>query len=99
MRHDGRGAQGLQALNSVDRWAAVGGGERRSVGLVEFRHHRFFTIRAGGRSLPPLSLGAASCSCGAGLLAAGDVTESHHHHKLTQRVSRYPSENLKERQK
>ena len=27
MRHDGRGAQGLQALNSVGvRWVAVGGG-------------------------------------------------------------------------
>ena len=36
MRHDGRGAQGRQALNSVgDRWAVVGG-ERRSVGLVGF---------------------------------------------------------------
>ena len=56
MRHDGSGAQGRQVLNSVgDRWAAVGGGERRSVELVDLRHHGFFQIHARFRTLPLLS--------------------------------------------
>jgi hypothetical protein len=65
VRHDGRGAQDRQVLSSVgDRWAAVGGGERRSVELVDLRHHGFFQIDARCWMLPLLSP-----TCGALLLS------------------------------